>query len=82
MLIFDSSITSVMKMPNLEDDLYYKMIKIHRENVPKCGIDRNIHFFFFLNKENFMNFVSFLLRGHANLVCIIPILVYVLPKQA
>ena len=43
-------------------------------------------FFFFLKKLKIRNAsricVSSLRRGHANLLCIVPILVYVLPKRA
>lgn len=39
-------------------------------------------FFLLFNVEHFMNFHSSLHRGPANLLCIIPILVYVLPKWA
>ena len=39
-------------------------------------------FFFFLIWNASQICVSSLRRGHANLLCIVPILVYVLPKQA
>lgn len=34
------------------------------------------------NLECFTNLCVILVQGHVNLLCIIPILVYVLPKQA
>ena len=34
------------------------------------------------NMEQFMDLRVILHRGHANLLCIVPILVYVLPKRA
>ena len=34
------------------------------------------------NMERFTNLMSSLRRGHANLLCIVPILVYALPKRA
>ena len=40
------------------------------------------NFFFFLIWNASRICVSSLRRGHANLLCIVPILVYVLPKRA
>lgn len=40
-----------------------------------------LFFLFFLNMESFTNLRVILVQGHTNL-CIVPVLLYVLPKQA
>ena len=37
---------------------------------------------FFFNMERFRNLRVILVQGHDNLLCVVPVLAYVLPKQA
>lgn len=51
-------------------------------HIPKMGLYTQNAQLIFLNKAYFMSLHVILAQGHANLLCIIPTLIYALPKWA